>query len=331
MKSKFIAIGVAVVVVAALIFAYTQMSRERAADEQADQPISTPSRIQTGPNGETIVTLDLKTQQLIGLRTVAVASTTLPPETEAYGRVLDSANLVSLYDQAAAAQAALDASRQEYDRLEKLNEQENVSAHSLESGEADMKRDKGLYDAAEMQLAAASSRMVAGEPSDFFQSLARQENVLVRLDLPAGETPPETPLSTQIILPGTEQPVAGDFVGNAAAADPQVQGAGFIFNVTNPPAAWASGLAVKGFLVLPGAPAQGVVVPDDAVVRSDDGAWIYVQNDETNFTRLKIVLDRPVGGGWFVTNGVAEGDKIVISGAQVLNSEEHKMEIKIED
>jgi len=84
-------------------------------------------------------------------------------------------------------------------------------------------------------------------------------------------------------------------------------------------------------LVLPGAPAQGVVVPDDAVVRSDDGVWIYVQNDETNFTRLKIVLDRPVGGGWFVTNGVAEGDKIVISGAQVLNSEEHKMEIKIED
>jgi hypothetical protein len=39
----------------------------------------------------------------------------------------------------------------------------------------------------------------------------------------------------------------------------------------------------------------------------------------------------PVGGGWFVTNGVAEGDKIVITGAQVLNSEEHKMEIKIED
>jgi hypothetical protein len=332
MKPKFIVAGVVVIIaIAALIFAYTQMRQEVIADDLADQPVSAPSRVETDTNGQTIVSLDPKTQQLIGLQITTLTGTTLPQEIEAYGHVLDSAALVSLYGNAVAAQASLEASQSEYDRLEKLNEQENVSAHSLETGESDMKRDKGLYTAAQMQLIAGASKWVAEQPSRFFESLGRQENVLVRLDLPAGETPSNMPASAHIILPGSGQPVTGNFAGNAAATDPQVQGAGFIFNITNAPAALTPGLAVKGFLLMPDAPVQGVVVSDDAVIRSGGGTWVYVQNNETNFVRVKIVLDRPVDNGWFLTNGVSAGDKIVATGAQVLNSEEHKMEIKMED
>ena len=131
--------------------------------------------------------------------------------------------------------------------------------------------------------------------------------------------------------PGTAQPVAADFLGRAAATDPQVQGAGFIFVVTNAPSALTPGLAVTGFLQLPGEPAHGVVVPDAAVVRSDGRAWIYVQTGDTDFARREIILDHPAPGGWFETNSVAPGDKIVVTGAQTLLSEERKSQIKLED
>jgi|SRR5690348_3420811 len=331
MKKKILISVVAVVAVAALIFGYARMSKERAADEAADQPITAASRVQTGGNGETVITLDAKTQHLIGLQTARLTTATLPPEIKAYGRVLDSAALVALHNDAVAARAALQASQPEYERLKGLSAQDNTSARALETAEARMKHDQGVLDTAGAQLAAASGQAVVNEPSDFFQSLARQESVLVRLDLPASETASGTPAGAQLTLPGTAAPVAADFLGRAAATDPLVQGMGFIFVVTNPPAALVPGLAVTGFMRLPGAPANGVIVPDAAVVRSDGRAWIYLQAGGTTFTRREIPLDHPIIGGWFMTSQVAPGDNVVVTGAQALLSEEHKTEIRMGD
>lgn len=331
MKTKIIISIAVILAIAALIFGYVQLSRERAADESADQPITAASRVQSGANGETVITLDAKTQQLIGLQTTPLAAATLPPEAKAFGRVLDSAMLVSLQNEAAAAQAALQASRPEYERLKKLSTQDNASAHALETAAAEMQRDQGAFATAEAQLMAASGKAVADESPGFFQSLAHQEFVLVRLDLPAGEAAAETPTAAQLTVPGIKPPVGADFLGRAAAADPQVQGAGFLFLLTNAPAMLTPGLAVTGFLQLPGEPLPGVVVPDDAVVRSDDRAWIYVQTGDTTFARREVSLGHPAVGGWFVTNGVAAGDKVVVVGAQTLLSEEHKTEIKMGD
>lgn len=331
MKLKILIFAVAVVAIAALIFGYVQMSKERAADEAADQPVIAPSRVQSGANGETVINLDSKTRQLIGLQTVPLAAATLPPQIKAYGRVLDSAALISLQNDAVAARAALQASQPEYERLKKLSAQDNASAHALETAEAQMKHDQGALDTAEAQLAAASGKTVLDEPAEFFQSLARQENVLVRLDLPAGESAAEAPTAAQLTVPGTAQPIAADFLGRAAATDPQVQGAGFIFVVTNAPAALAPGLAVTGFLQLPGEPANGVIVPDAAVVRSNGRTWIYIQTGDAAFTRREISMDHPATGDWFVTNGVAAGDKVIVTGAQTLLSEEHKSEIQLGD
>jgi hypothetical protein len=331
MKATIIIFIAVLMAIAALIFGHAQMSKERAADEAADQPITAASRVQTSANGETVFALAPKTQGLIGLQTATLADQTLPPEIKAYGRVLDSVSLVSLQNDALAARAAAQASQREYDRLKKLSAEDNASARALESAEAQMKHDQSALATAEAQLVAASGKTMADAPPDFFSSLARQESVLVRLDLPAGETPGDTPTAALLTLPGTAPPVTADFLGRAATTDPQVQGAGFLFLVTNAPAALTPGLALTGFLQLPGESLRGVVVPETAVVRSDGRAWIYVQTGDTFFARREISLDQPAAGGWFATNGVAAGDKVVVTGAQTLLSEEHKTEIQIGD
>lgn len=331
MKTKiFISLAV-VLAITALIFGYTQMSQERKSEATADQPIAAASRVQFDKNGGAVVTLDAKTQQLIGLQTAPLAAATQAPGIKAYGRVLDSAALVILQNEMVAARAALQASQREYERVKTLSAQDNASARLLDTAEAGMKHDQIALATAEAQLVAATGKTVADEPPDFFQALARQENILVRLDLPAGETPAATPTAAQLTLPGTEPPVTADFLCRAATTDPQVQGAGFLFLVTNIPAALTPGLAVTGILLLPGAPANGVVVPDAAVVRSDERAWVYTQTSETNFARREIILNQPVNDGWFVTNGVAAGEKVVVTGAQTLLSEEHKGQINMGD
>jgi hypothetical protein len=331
MKTKILITAVVVIAIVALILGYTQISRERAADEAADQPVTAASRVGTLANGETVITLDVRAQQLVGLQTATLAAGTLPPEIKAFGRVLDSAALVSLHNEVVAAQAALRASEPEYQRLKELSAQDNASARALDAAEAQMKHDQGALETAESQLASTTCRAVLAEPAEFFQSLAEQKIILVRLDLPAGETAGELPVGAQLAIPGTGQPVAADFLGRAAATDPQVQGLGFIFVVTNAPPALTPGLSITGFLQLTGEPVSGVMVPDTAVVYSEGRAWIYVQTADTTFVRRELSPDHLTAGGWFATNGVAPGDKIVTTGAQTLLSEEHKTEIKLQD
>ena len=59
-----------------------------------------------------------------------------------------------------------------------------------------------------------------------------------------------------------------------------------------------------------------MIVPDNAVVRSGERAWVYKQTGDSNFARREITANRPVAGGWFVTNGVAADDRVVVTGAQ---------------
>ena len=80
MKRKILIAIVAVIAIAALIFGYVQMSRERKAEATADQPMAAASRVRPGTNGEMVVTFDSKSQQLIGLQVATLDAATLPME-----------------------------------------------------------------------------------------------------------------------------------------------------------------------------------------------------------------------------------------------------------
>jgi hypothetical protein len=333
MKTKFLVALSVVIATAALIFGYSQMSQEKAKDAKEDQPVIAPSRVQHEPGGETVINLGAKAQELIGLQTAPLAAATLPPEIKAYGRVLDPAPIAALVSDVVSARAALSASSREYERLQSLAQGHNVSAKALEDAEATRQHDQATLAAAEAQLTAEVGNAVAHQSdlTAFIVSLVQSESVLVRLDLPAGQWTEQTPVGALLSLPDGGQTLPARFLDRAATADPRVQGEGFLFITTNVPPRLSPGLAISGFLQMPGKPLAGVIVPDNAVVRSDDRDWIYVQTGDTNFVRREISLNQPADGGWFVTNAVAPGDKLVVTGAQMLLSEERKSEIKLED
>ena len=196
-----------------------------------------------------------------------------------------------------------------------------------------MQHDLIALDTAKAQLVTAWGGVIAGRSdlADFVQSLSKLDTVLVRLDLPSGEALRETPGDARLIVPGQTQPVQAGYVDRAPSADPQSQGDGFLFIATNHSTRLAPGLSLTGFISLAAEPLQGLIVPDNAVVRLEERTWVYTRIGSTNFARCEITADNPVAAGLFVTNGVAPGDRVVVTGAQTLLSEERKNEIKAGD
>lgn len=334
MKLKLIFSLAALLAIAALIYGYTRLSRERNEEAQGEEPVTANPSVAPATNGAAVVNLDEQAQKRVGLRSAALAPATLAPELKCYGRVLDSSSLIGLLSNVATAQTAADASAKEFQRVQTLFAQgQNASTKSVELAEAAMKRDRIALQAAEDQLLATWGKPMVDRPDlpDFVRALATLEKVLVRLDLPAGEFIAETPAGARLVGPSTNQPVTAEFLGRAPGTDPQVQGQGFLFQVRNGLSRLTPGLAITGFLQLPGPSLQGVIVPESAIVRDGEQAWAYVQTGPTNFTRREINQQYPVATGWFVTSGVLPNERVVTTASQTLLSEERKTEIKVGD
>jgi hypothetical protein len=147
---------------------------------------------------------------------------------------------------------------------------------------------------------------------------------MIRIDLPAGEALPPTPISGRIYgMSG--QSCEAEFLGAAPAVEAQIPGRGFIFLSKQSGGRLAIGEAVTGYLQVPGEAVAGVIIPRDAVIRTEGAGWVYVVNAAGDaFTRTEVSLDHPTETGWFVTKGVAAGNYLVVTAAQQLLSIELK-------
>jgi hypothetical protein len=168
---------------------------------------------------------------------------------------------------------------------------------------------------------------VAHSESDlvaFVPALTGLAAVLIRVDLPLGETLPGSPTAARISCYSSNA-IPAQFLGRAPSVEPQMQGQGFLLLLNPNTARLTPGQAVTGYLKVSGEPLSGVVVPRDAVVRTEGAGWVYLHTAGGEaFTRVQVPLDYPLDAGWFVTNGLTASDYIVVSGAQQLLSFEQK-------
>ena len=288
------------------------------------------SRTSLDTNGNVVISMDNKTQEKVGIKVARPESLQISPELKSYGRVLDPAPLAALMTELAAAQAAYAASSNELMRLKTLAGQGNTSTRALQTGEAAALRDQLAVQSAKDRLNLAWGRAVANQTDlpGFLQSLASQETVLIRVDLPGGEVLAAPPSGARIVnLAGSS--VEAQFLSQASNIDPQTQGQGFIFLLKPNTLRFLPGEAVTGYLRISGEPLAGVIIPREAIVRTEGSGWVYLRTGGGKaFTRVQVVLDHPVEAGWFVTKSVTDTDNVVVTGAQTLLSEELKASIK---
>jgi len=233
-----------------------------------------------------------------------------------------------------AVRATADASQKEWERLRVLSVQQNASEHALEAAEATAKRDNALADAARRRLIADWGKTIADTPDlpAFTQSLSAGDEALVRIDLPAGEVLKTRPESARLLpLSDATNPIEAEFVSLMPNVDAQTQGQGFLFLVKSNQFRLSPGAAVVGHLALAGKAQSGVVIPRGAVVRFNGRPWIYIQTSNDTFVRREISEQEPLADGWFMTQSFKVGDRVVVTGAQMLLSEEQKYQIQMGD
>ena len=281
-----------------------------------------------------VVKLEKEKWKALGVEMSEPEKAELKPQRVAFGRVIDPVPLVTLDGELAAAEAALSASRSEYDRTQSLQKAgEGISRKVAETAEAQFRADEikadGLRRRARMEWGVAFSALQSAERRSLVEQLVRGDAALVRVDLLPGDALAELPVLARLSVLGREAEMIGTKNITAATdTDAKTQAQGFVLRVEKPAFALRPGMALTAWLELANPPQNGFALPRSSVLRHDGATWIFVQLETEKFVRKPVTLVAPLDGekGWFVAEGggIKADDLIVETGAQALLSEELK-------
>jgi hypothetical protein len=267
------------------------------------------------------VTLDLGTQERLGLKIEPPAPAQWHPGIHATGRVANPLTFTAAATDFEMARTAAAASQVELQRTQKLASQENASARALESAQAAAARDSLALQAARAKFAADWGLRLAAQTNLLALADQLQTGKLsfVKLLLPVGVFPQPLPASAIIYPFGNEtNTLAAEFADNLNI-DPNTEAQTLLFVVKQK---LPQDLAVTAQLQLPGGIVSGLAVPAAAVLRYEGRGWVYVQTDTNQFVRAEIPLDRLLENGWFVSENLAATNRIVVAGAEAVLSAE---------
>ncbi len=161
----------------------------------------------------------------------------------------------------------------------------------------------------------------AGDP---LLDLADYAAALVRVPWSGEGAPPPT-ASVEPAGGGARR--AASLAGPAPEADPLTGAAAWLYRVSG--GGLRPGLALTVHVPSSVAPEHGVLVPDAAVVQWDALAWAYVEREPGAFVRVRVPTTTAGAGGWVVTTGLTAGDRVVVTGAELLLSEEFRARIVV--
>lgn len=267
-------------------------------------------------------TLNAEQQRAVGLQVLRPRPATAPGRTQAIGTVLDPSALLDAQGRLAVSAAEEQAAASELERLEVLRK--TGAAASLKTLEA--ARAEAVKTRAEAQLSRARFAEdwgpLGAEPRGARQRLldeaAAGRLLLVRADLPGRHVVGALPGKALLDVDGMELP--GRVLGVLRRPSEQ-QSAGLLVEVRNPPAGLAPGARIA--LVLLGAAQAGLLVPNEALLYGESGAYVYKRippktaAEPVRYVPVKVTPLVPYGEGWLV-RGVDDDDEIVVHGAGVL-------------
>jgi hypothetical protein len=300
-------------------------------------------------DGLVAIHMSTQEQQQTGVAVLNLVETNYQSESLATGRVLDVQPLISLRADLNAArgeqevaQASLAASSRSANRLRLLNKEDgNVSTRQLQEAEsqaavdsarvaAATRRLQDLRNAAVLQWGAPLVDLVLATNQTAFNALVSSEDVLVLVTLRPGETLP--PATTSVFVgPTGERALArkAELVSAAVQTDPISQGETYLFRTSGN--RLRVGMSMDAWIPRSGGTITGVEVPRAAVIWYANNLWVYIRQGEDLFVRHPLPNHEESRGGWFVSEGLAPGDAVVVAGAQMLFSEEFRSAIPSED
>jgi hypothetical protein len=356
MNKKFtLIIGLQALLIIVLFWVLVFYGKDEYEAYQAEQEeeIESLNRVST-KEGINIVSLSPATQQNSGITTAKVNPASFQGEIKSFGNVvsIDSlteakARYLSLKTDIDIAHSSSEQNIQQYERLKALNaDDKNVSDRAVQEALATVNANQANVSASQLQLKnlQTTTRLQWGEAlaklafadklAPHLANLLNRKNVLIQVSLPLSTTTPKAG-SSILVTPLNESvaPIKAIYVSPAASSDSN--GFGKTFYYSAPAEQLRIGMRVNVVAESSTSEsANGVVIPSNAVVWYAGKAWAYFKQGQdkqtVQFIRKPISTATEVDAGWF-NQGVDENSEVVVSGAQLLLSEEFKYLIKNEN
>lgn len=300
-----------------------------------------------GVAGHSIV-LDDKAQKLAGLQTVILEAVTTHPEFTAYGKAVNIQPLIELrhrylvsLTEHSSAKAKFNQAEQSISRQQDLYRHGAGSKRSLQEQQSQWKTNKAQVEAAQIQGKAivdeallkwgkTLTEWALSTDSDKLSAFLSGQQTLLQITLPADKQ-----------LVNDVQTIYVEASGNRSAADkaslisvaPQtdntVQGESYFFQTSGRHI--RTGMRVAAWIPEQGENQPGVIIPKSALVWHLNQAYVYIKTDADRFSRRNIDSFSATTGGYFVNSGLNPGEQLVVTGGQMLLSEEFRGQIPNED
>ena len=343
-------VGAMAVVIAVLTWALIYYARDEfgATPEEREESIETTSTAGL-ENGRAVVRVPPESQKASGIAVDGLRPGKSESALEAYGVVMNLQALAEVRGryltaaaEARALRAVVAASQAEYRRMELLfQDDRNVSEQAVKAAEGRYRSEQARQLAAE-QIAGGirdSIRSTWGDTvtgwatdpdSRVMQSLLQQSAFLVQLVLPY-DLPRSAVRGKIFVAPAVsrENTRPARFVADSPQVDPAMPGETYFYMVDG--GNLRAGMRVLARIGLGGEPVSGVIVPPAAVVWHAGKSWVYVKDDEQTFSRHEVSTAQELDGGWFNSGDFSADSEVVVSGAQLLLSEELKYQIRNEN
>jgi hypothetical protein len=329
---------------ALLVWAFLVRRGELAQEKEREQPLKSPMRV-VSTESSNLVVLSKTTLAKSGIRVESLKETTQYGEVTAYGTVVDIQEMLdwlSSFEKSGGesekSRADLKVSQNEYLRLKGLHDNShNVSDKALQAAEGIWRSDKAqlrssiastrnLQSIAQQRWGSVIARWLV-ERNANIDRLIRQERALILITVPSGTPLPSPPDSIQI-KGATSSSTAAVLISPSPRMNPNIQGISFYYLASTVRERLLAGMNVTASLSV-GAKVKGVFIPSSAVVWWQGKAWVYLQRKEGQFERIEIPIEHAIQDGWFASNSLSNSDKVIVTGAQLLLSEELRSQIKI--
>ena len=348
-KLTFI-IGIQALLIVSLFWALIFYAKDEYDAHQTEQTedIESPSRVKSD-EGMNIVSLGLATQQNSGIKTAVVNTANYQANIKSFGTVvaLDSlieakTNFLNLQSQINLTRATSGSNLAQYARLKALNsDDKNVSDLAVQEALTLVNTDKANLTATQMQKKNLQNSL------KLVQVSLPQDSVVSA----AGMTVHLSPINN------TQSVISAIYVSPATTSDPNGSGKTYYFSAPSDnlrigmrvyvevlPKIKPSKASNNGDASADEAKNSGIIIPSNAVVWYAGKPWAYFKQGKTKtgedqFVRKPILTDTEVDAGWY-NEGLIEhntaasevvASEVVVSGAQLLLSEEFKYLIKNEN
>lgn len=342
--------GLVGVVLVALVAAVVWLGRDeyREIARRADEAIGTGTAADEKAGPRRLVLPEAE-RRMAGIETAALAAARAEPSEVVQGTVADLRPVVEARGRYLAKAAelralrpALAAAESEYQRaLALFRDDRNVSERAVQAAEAQARVERerlavvetALQSQADLlraEFGAVLAEMAMNPGSAALAPLLDGREVLVTLAIPP-ELESAAGRHAVTVEPaggGARRPAR--LLSAARAASSGLAGASYWYRTGA--AGLRAGMRVTGRVAAGTGARQGVAVPASAVVWHAGRSWVYVAAaGEGVFERVPVSLGDPVEGGWFASGGLEAGRQVVVSGAQLLLSEELEYQIRNEN